>query len=140
MKFVVDASILFAAIISKGKELRGAVLDIFFHEDVELFAPSKLFLELAEHEQRIRANSGFSKSEFDAFVAVLSLSIKLVSDLELEKRLQKARKLSPDPDDVPYFAAALSLDCAVWSDDPHFKRQSEVEAYSTRELSKLLFA
>lgn len=54
MKLVVDASVLFAVIISKGKKLRGKVLDIFFHDDVELFAPAHLFSELAEHEERIR--------------------------------------------------------------------------------------
>lgn len=55
MKLVIDASILFAIIISKGRELHGRVLDIFFHDDVELFAPMHLFSELAEHEERIRS-------------------------------------------------------------------------------------
>lgn len=140
MKLVIDASVLFATIISKGKELHGKVLDIFFHEELELFAPSRLFLELAEHKQRIMTDSGFSDAEFDAFVAVLALRIRLVSETGLEKYLPKAGKLSPDPDDVSYLAAALSLKCPVWSDDPHFKKQSDVKVYSTRELSKLFFA
>ncbi len=140
MKLIVDASVLFAVIISKGRELRGKVLDIFFHEDVELFAPAHLFSELAEHEERIRASSGFSKTEFDAFVAVLTLGIRIVPAEEIEKYLPEAGKLSPDADDTPYLAAALSINCPVWSDDPHFKKQSKVKAYSTRELSKLLFS
>ena len=85
MKLVIDASVLFSTIISKGKELRGKVLDIFFHDDVELFAPAYIFSELLEHEARIRAASGFSKVEFDAFVSVLSLSIRIVPQIEVEK-------------------------------------------------------
>lgn len=138
MKLVVDASVLFATIISKGKELRGKILDIFFHEDVELFAPMHLFSELAEHEERIKTASGFSNTEFDAFLAVLTLRIKLVPQAEVERHLPKAKKLLTDPDDAPYLATAIGLNCAVWSDDPHFKRQSA--AKSTRELSKQLFA
>ena len=140
MKLVVDASVLFATIISKGKDLRGKVLDIFFHEKVELFVPMHIFSELAEHEERIRSASGFSKIEFDAFLAVLMLRVKIVPESEVKQHLSKAKKLLSDPDDVPYLAAALSVECAVWSDDPHFKRQSEVQVYSTRELSRLLFA
>ncbi|MBI4170468.1 MAG: PIN domain-containing protein [Candidatus Aenigmarchaeota archaeon] len=140
MKLVVDASVLFAIIISKGRELRGKVLDIFFHENVDLFAPMHLFSELAEHEERIRTASGFLKTDFDAFLAVLSLRIKPVLEAEIEQYLPEAMKLSPDPDDAPYLAAALSLNCTVWSDDPHFKKQPKIRVYSTRELSRLLFA
>ncbi len=140
MKLVLDASVLFATIISKGRELRGKVLDIFFHDDVELFAPAHLFSELAEHEKRIMKDSGFSKAGFDAFVSVLSLRIKLVSETDIDECLPKARSISPDPDDAPYLSAAMSLKCSVWTDDPHFKKQSEVQALSTRDLSKLLFS
>lgn len=122
MKLVVDASVLFATIISKGKDLEGRVLDIFFHE------------------KRITTASSFSKTEFDAFLAVLSLRIKIVPQAEIEKFLPKARNISPDPDDAPYIAAAFASNCSVWSDDPHFKKQFEVKVYSTRDLSKLLFA
>lgn len=140
MKLVIDASVLFATIISKGKELRGKVLDVFFHDDVELMAPMHLFSELAEHEERIRKISGFSKTDFDTFVAVLALRIKPIPESNIDKHLVKARNVSPDPDDVPYIAASLSLDCPVWTDDPHFKKQSEVKVLSTRELSKMLFS
>lgn len=140
MQLVIDASVLFAAIISKGKDLRGKVLDIFFHDDVELFAPAHLFSELAEHEERIRKTSGFSKDEFDAFVGVLKLGIKLVPEADVELHLAKARVVSKDPDDAPYLAAALSLGCGVWTHDPHFEKQSRVKVHSTRELSKLLFS
>lgn len=64
----------------------------------------------------------------------------MVPEADLYENLPRARKLSSDPDDVPYLAAALSIKGAVWADDPHFKEQSSVKAYATRELSKLLFA
>ena len=48
-------------------------------------------------------------------------------------------QISPDPDDVEYLAVALSLDCAIWSNDKDLKEeQSRVVVVTTDELTKLL--
>ncbi|MFH1094689.1 MAG: PIN domain-containing protein [Candidatus Micrarchaeota archaeon] len=46
-----------------------------------------------------------------------------------------ARRLSPDPDDWPFFALALSRDCGIWSNDKRLKKQAKVKVWSTEELS-----
>jgi predicted nucleic acid-binding protein len=43
-----------------------------------------------------------------------------------------------DLDDTPFLALALSLDCPIWSNDDHFKRQNVIKAVTTRELLGLL--
>ena len=39
--------------------------------------------------------------------------------------MSEADSISPDPDDVQYFALALKLGCPIWSNDPHFREQSD---------------
>jgi len=43
-----------------------------------------------------------------------------------------------DIDDSPFLALAMYLDCPIWSNDGHFKRQDVVKAFTTRELMNLL--
>ncbi len=39
-----------------------------------------------------------------------------------------------DIDDSLFLALAMSLNCPIWSNDKHFKRQSFVKAFTTQEL------
>jgi predicted nucleic acid-binding protein len=52
--------------------------------------------------------------------------------------MPKARRISPDPDDVQYFALALKLDASIWSNDKNLKNQNIVKVFSTDELVKIL--
>ena len=36
---------------------------------------------------------------------------------EFSRYLDEAEKISPDPDDIIYFALALKLKCGLWSND-----------------------
>ena len=49
---------------------------------------------------------------------------------------EKAKKISPDPDDVLYFALALRLRCAVWSNDKKLKEQKIVNILTSEEIFK----
>jgi len=55
------------------------------------------------------------------------------------KLVVDAKQTSPDPDDVLYLAVALSLGCAIWSNDKDLKEgQSRVVVVTTEDLTKLL--
>jgi predicted nucleic acid-binding protein len=51
--------------------------------------------------------------------------------------IKKAEQISPDPDDVMYFATALKLNCSIWSNDKEMKKQKYVRVYATHDLVKL---
>ena len=51
--------------------------------------------------------------------------------------VEEAEKLTPDPDDMAYFALALKLNCAIWSNDKKLKDQNKIKIYNTHELSKI---
>ncbi|MFA6327948.1 MAG: PIN domain-containing protein [Candidatus Micrarchaeia archaeon] len=50
----------------------------------------------------------------------------------------KALELTPDRDDWPFLALALSLSCPIWSNDRGMKGQTEVRVCSTGELVECL--
>ena len=73
-----------------------------------------------------------SKKELLEYVTIAPLE-------EFKKFWKEAKQISPDPDDVLYLAVALSLGCALWSNDKDLKEgQSRVLVVTTEELTKLL--
>jgi len=53
---------------------------------------------------------------------------------EYATRLADAALISPDPDDVPYLALALTLGIPLWSNDKALKGQTNVKVLATSDL------
>jgi len=98
----VDANELFAGIIAKGKELQSWTLDILFSDEVELFAPFRLLAELEKNRDEIRGKSGFSLSDFEAFVGVLKLRVRFIPLERFLDKIPEAKELAPHLKDVEY--------------------------------------
>ena len=135
MKLVVDANILFS-FFKKDSFTRRFILS---HPEIELFTSMYVFDELEEHKDEIK-----SKAKIDERVYVLSKKelleyVTVVPLEEFKEFWEEAKQISPDPDDVEYLAVALSLNCAIWSNDRNLKEgQSRIMVITTVELSKLL--
>jgi predicted nucleic acid-binding protein len=43
-----------------------------------------------------------------------------------------------DINDSPFIALAMLLNCPIWSNDAHFKRQNVIKSYTTKELIDIL--
>lgn len=136
IEIVTDANELFSAIIAKGKGMQTKKLDILFSDKVKLYAPSKLFEELGKEKNalKLRRLSGFSESEFDLFIELLRLRIKLVFTKDFSDKLLEAKEICPHHKDIPYFALALKLNCPIWSGEKKFIKQSKVEIFNTKYL------
>lgn len=130
MELVVDANVIFAALIGKGK-----TQELFFENKIKLVAPLKLIVEFENNRELIAEKGKVSIPELMESFQILKERIELypTDDIPNEVRL-KADKLAPHSKDIPYFALALQLGCAIWSREEAFKEQSEVKVYSTREL------
>ncbi len=134
MELVIDASIVFTAIIGKG-----VTKDIIFSTAVTLYAPEFLFEEIAEHMARIEKLSGISANDFDTLIEKLKSAIKAVPKEKFEKFLKGAREIvsaiASAEDDVEYIALSMSMnDVPIWSNDGHFKKHSAIKAFNTAEL------
>jgi predicted nucleic acid-binding protein len=138
MRLVVDANGLFAGIIAKGKKLQSWTLDILFSDEVELFAPFRLLAELEKNRDEIRSKSGFSLSDFEAFVGILKLRVRFIPLEQFLDKISEAKELAPHLKDVEYFSLALQLNCSIWSNEKAFKKQSKVKVFSTSDLISFL--
>ncbi|MFZ2071311.1 MAG: PIN domain-containing protein [Halobacteriota archaeon] len=133
MLLVVDANVLFSAIIARGK-----TCDLIFCEWLQLIVPEFLFMELEEHKEEIIAKSSLSEDDFVEFVNSLKERIDVIPRQEFERFLQEANRISPDPDDTEYFALALKFGAVLWSNEKRLKKQPKVTVFSTSDLISFL--
>lgn len=132
MDLVVDANILFAALIKDSFSY-----NLLFSDKFRLFTPEYIFTELEKHKEEIFEKIERPAEEFFRLLEILKRRIILVPLEELTSYVEKAEKLTPDPDDMAYFALALKLNCAIWSNDKKLKEQDKITIYYTHELSKI---
>ena len=42
-----------------------------------------------------------------------------------------------DKKDTIFVAVALALNCSIWSDDRHFKKQKRIEIFTTKDIFEM---
>lgn len=132
MILVIDANILFSILIKMGK-----TLDLVFNYNFEVLSPDFILEEFIEHKEEISSKSGFNYGQLLTAIILLSERIKFISLEEYKQFLPNAFEISPDKDDIDYFALALKLNCPIWSNDKKLKEQNKVKVYSTNDLQEL---
>ena len=63
-------------------------------------------------------------------------NIKIIPSTEFENNIPEAKTISPDKDDMQYFALALKKNCPIWSNDKKLKTQNKITIYNTLEIIK----
>ncbi|MFH1275859.1 MAG: PIN domain-containing protein [Candidatus Woesearchaeota archaeon] len=111
---------------------------LFFSIRVEFFAPEFIKLELKKYKELCLFKSKLSEHEFDIRYNEICELIKLFKFPKYENFLVKAANSLQDIKDSPYIALALSINSAIWSNDPHLKQQSLVKVFTTAELVEKL--
>jgi len=129
MNLVIDANILFALLIRKGK-----TEDIFFNDTIKLYAPEFMLDEFEKYKDYIKEKTNRTDDEFDRMLSILRKKIELIPQRQTEKLMERAREICPDENDGDYFAVALELNCAIWSNDKKLKDQKSISVISTHEL------
>ena len=132
MKLVVDANVLFAALIKEG-----STAELLISDKLQLFAPEFLFTEFSKYEELILKKTHRSKKEFKQFLKLLKEQITVVPKKEITPFIDIAESISPDPKDTIYLALAFALKSNIWSNDKILKQdQEKITVYSTEELIK----
>ncbi len=131
MRLVIDANVLMAMLISGSRKYA-------FLDKVELCAPEYLLGEIWEHEREIQLKSKLPLEDVRLALEIIASKIHFIPWVEFALFIRKAEDACPDPDDVEYFAVALSLGCPLWSNDKRLKSQKEVKVFSTSELIQFL--
>ena len=133
MDLVVDANVLFSALIKDS-----FAHNLFFNERFQLFTPEYIFAEFEKHKEEILKKTERTEEEFFQTLEILKQKIVIVPLEELIPYIEEAEKSTPGPDDMAYFALALRLNCAIWSNDKRLKKQNKIRIYNTHELIKTI--
>ena len=133
MRLVVDTSIIFS--LFKPASFTTKLLKEY---NIWLFAPENLVKELLKYSKLICSKSGISEEKFLKDLELLPELVNLKNSSQSFKN--KAVKLISHKEDAPFLALALELNIPIWSNDEHFKEQSEVKVFTTEELKEFLDA
>jgi|SRR3989344_2635185 len=139
MRLVIDANILFSAIIAKGRKLNSKKLNLIFSKELEIFAPGLMLFELRNNKEKLKEISKLPDEELEKFIELLKLRIQFVSLRYFSDKMAEAKELCVELKDVAYFALALKLNCSIWSGEKSFKEQSKIKVFNTKELLDELF-
>tara|TARA_Y100000310_G_C20425287_1_gene688747 strand:+ start:412 stop:831 length:420 start_codon:yes stop_codon:yes gene_type:complete len=133
MDLVVDTNVIFAAMIKDS-----FTYSLLFSSEYRLFTPEYTFTEFKKHKEEILEKTERTTEDFFRVLEILKLRINLVPLEELTNYIEKAEKITPDPDDMVYFALALRLNCAIWTNDKKLKNQDSVNIYSTDQIKDMI--
>jgi len=132
MKLILDTNIFFSGIIKDSITRK-----ILLHPDYEFYIPDFFLNELKKYKEYLINKTGLEKLKFKQLLNDILENIYLVPFNEYSDKLMKAKEIigNIDEKDIPFIAVALSFkNNGIWTDDKHFKEQSEVKIYSTKEI------
>ena len=139
MRIIIDANILFAALIKESTTRK-----IFFHPMFEFFAPDFIFDEINKNLKTVMEKTGMSEREIQTMLDLLKDNIFTFSFSFYKKNLREAKRIigGYDKKDIPYIALALSMGIegieGIWTNDRHFLKQKNIRVWKTKELLDLL--
>ena len=138
-KLVVDANVVFAALVKKGFTFE--FIRLLPKLGFKLYSPAYTLEEIRGEMGKLSEFSKLSGAELEFLMGFLFKRIEIISESRYERFLPEAEKLLPEhPKDSPYLALAIALDCPLWSNEVGLKRQSKVKVLSTHELKSLIWS
>jgi predicted nucleic acid-binding protein len=136
LELVVDANVLFAALLAKS-----VTRALIFNSQLKLHAPEFLLGELKEHleeDEEMKEKLKQTKEETEIVVHELLHQIEIIPISEYQSHIKKAIEISPDEFDAPYFAVALHLNIPIWSNERKLKeKQKIIQVLKTHEILKM---
>ena len=109
MKLIVDANILFAALIKKG-----FTAELLISDKLQLLAPEFLLIEFSKYKNLILNKTHRKEREFNHFLELLKEQITIIPKKEITPFMDEANNISFDPKDTIYLACAIALKSNIW--------------------------
>ncbi|MEK6970739.1 MAG: PIN domain-containing protein [archaeon] len=136
MKIVLDANILFSALI-KDSITRKIILEY----DGRFLFPEYIFDEMRKHQDELYHKTGLEENEFRKLFSLLMEKMTIIANHDTHPHQSDARAIAApiDPDDALFFACALAHPGSIiWSDDKALKKQTKIVVWNTSELIQLM--
>ena len=104
--------------------------------EFDLHAPAYFDTEVRNHRGTLREKTGLTGDQLDTLFDLVLDEITTVPSDAFDDSLPAAMEAMTDvdPDDAPFFALALHLGCALWSDDGDLREQDLAPVVTTTEL------
>ena len=118
MKVIVDANIVFSAILNTNSKIADLLLNS--KSTFEFIAPDYLISEIKKYNHKIGIISKMNMEEIEKVQLRVLKPISFHSGFQIPESLWiKAEKLvlDIDPKDTPYLAFSFYFDCKIWSGD-----------------------
>ena len=115
-RLTIDTNIIFSAIIKPGK-IRDLILQ---HQELELYAPEELAMELEELKPKILKYTRLTREEVNLVTnTILNKILKIIPRQAYLQEASQALKLleNTDPKDTPFVALAMHLNAPLWTGD-----------------------
>ncbi|MFV9676689.1 MAG: PIN domain-containing protein [Methanosarcinales archaeon] len=138
MLLVVDANIVFSALIRRGKPLRVFELNKLLMK-FEFIAPEFLFFEVGKRMDKILKLTDLSKEEFITVFSFIKKELELIPLETFEDKADEAKERSPHLKDMPYVALSLKFDCKILSGDKGIKECLPERVIIPSEAVRILF-
>jgi predicted nucleic acid-binding protein len=138
MLLVVDANVVFSALIRRGKPLRVFELNKLLMK-FEFIAPEYLFFEVGKRVDKILKFTEFSKEEFIRVFSFIKKELELIPLETFKDKVEEAKEKSPHLKDVAYVALSLKLDCKILTGDKGLKECLPDRVITPSEAIEVLF-
>ena len=116
---VLDANILIRAVL--GKRVRH-LLDTYAAHGIRFYAPEVAYADAAKYLPALLTRRGKSSNDVSATLTYLQSLIEPIGEeaFSLFETEARQRLRGRDEEDWPVLATALSLSCAIWTEDTDF--------------------
>ncbi len=131
MELTVDTNIIVSALIKDGLTRK-----ILFEPDLSFFSPEFIIDETYRHIDEIAKKADESRETIEEVLNDIfsKANIIVIPFEELKPYVGESKELTPDIEDVLYFACALKTKSPIWSNENKLKNQKKVEIIKTHEL------
>ena len=138
LRFVIDTNILIGALV-KDNSFKARLLKDrnfkFFYPDYGLLEIEKFRAYICQKRERTHTCPSYEYAIKFLLESITIIPRQLYTD---QIPTAYAQMAEIDPKDTPFLALALHLECPLWSDDNHLKRQSLLTCYTTGEIANLV--
>ena len=134
MKIVIDTNILISALLKEG-----LTRDFILIKGLgfEFLTPAYTLREINKYKEEICSKAKLSEEDFFILLEKIMNYIKIINPLFYDAYLAEAANLIKHASDTPFLALSLALNCPIWSDDKHFKKQGRIKILTTKDILNL---
>jgi len=131
LEIILDANVVFAAMIKNG-----LTRHLILRSGWNFYIPEFIFSEIENHINTVSEKTELSEEELKELLNnfIIAANITITPSQEIQPLIKDAEKISPDIDDIHYFALALKIKCPIWSNDKELKKQEVIQILTTQEI------